>query len=338
MVIAAAPLVETPLGETACGYGSVSRCVPQVVYTAPAQANYMPGPFSAAAGIVTYFSQLIAPFPFERLAHVQSSTRFGGMENATEIFYSDEAFRRHTMNDGLISHETAHQWFGDAVTERDWPELWLSEGFATYFSALWAQHAHGDSVFRETMRNIRARVLRDERVATRPVIDTTETNLMALLDANSYQKGGFVLHMLRRELGDSDFFRGLRIYFHAHEFGNATSADLRDALERSSGRPLHWFFDQWLRRPGYPELTVSWSYDASAYAVRVTVSQGDRFGYFRMPLTLELRDAQGQTQVATIDLDATAETRTTIPLRLRSAPTALVADPDVSLLARIQVK
>ncbi len=338
MVIAAAPLVETPLGETACGYGSVSRCVPQVVYTAPAQANYMPGPFSAAAGIVTYFSQLIAPFPFERLAHVQSSTRFGGMENATEIFYSDEAFRRHTMNDGLISHETAHQWFGDAVTERDWPELWLSEGFATYFSALWAQHAHGDSVFRETMRDIRARVLRDERVATRPVIDTTETNLMALLDANSYQKGGFVLHMLRRELGDSDFFRGLRIYFHAHEFGNATSADLRDALERSSGRPLHWFFDQWLRRPGYPELTVSWSYDASAYAVRVTVSQGDRFGYFRMPLTLELRDAQGQTQVATIDLDATAETRTTIPLRLRSAPTALVADPDVSLLARIQVK
>ncbi len=338
MVIAAAPLVETPLGETACGYGSVSRCVPQMVYTAPGQANYMPGPFSAAPGIVTYFSQLIAPFPFERLAHVQSSTRFGGMENATEIFYSDEAFRRHTMNDGLISHETAHQWFGDAVTERDWPELWLSEGFATYFSALWAQHAHGDSVFRETMRDIRARVLRDERVATRPVIDTTETNLMALLDANSYQKGGFVLHMLRRELGDSDFFRGLRIYFHAHEFGNATSADLRDALEQSSGRPLHWFFDQWLRRPGYPELTVNWSYDASAYAVRVTITQGNRFGYFRMPLTLELRDAQGQTQVATIDLDATAETTTTIPLRLLSTPTALVADPDVSLLARIQVK
>ena len=338
MVIAAAPLVETRLGQTACGYGSVSRCVPQMVYTAPEQANYMPGPFSAAPGIVTYFSQLIAPFPFERLAHVQSSTRFGGMENATEIFYSDEAFRRHTMNDGLISHETAHQWFGDAVTERDWPELWLSEGFATYFSALWAEHAHGDSVFRETMRGIRARVLRDERVATRPVIDTTETNLMALLDANSYQKGGFVLHMLRRELGDSDFFRGLRIYFHAHEFGNATSADLRDALEQSSGRPLHWFFDQWLRRPGYPELTVNWSYDASAYAVHVTVTQGDRFGYFRMPLTLELRDAQGRTQVATIDLDATAETTTTIPLRLLSAPTALVADPDVSLLARIEVK
>ena len=338
MVIAAAPLVETRLGETACGYGSVSRCVPQMVYTAPEQASYMPGPFSAAPGIVTFFSRLIAPFPFERLAHLQSSTRFGGMENATEIFYSDRAFRRHTMNDGLISHETAHQWFGDAVTERDWPELWLSEGFATYFSALWAEHAHGDSVFRETLRDIRSRVLSDERVATRPVIDSTETNLMALLDANSYQKGGFVLHMLRRELGDSAFFRGLRIYFHAHEFGNATSADLRDALEQSSGRPLHWFFDQWLRRPGYPELTVAWTYDASARAVHVTVTQGDRFGFFRMPLTLELRDASGRSQDATIDLDATAETTATIPLRFASAPTALVADPDVSLLARIVVK
>ncbi|MGH7668957.1 MAG: M1 family metallopeptidase [Gemmatimonadaceae bacterium] len=338
MVIAAAPLVETSLGETACGFGSVARCVPQMVYTGPEQANYMPGPFRAAAGIVTYFSELIAPFPFERLAHLQSSTRFGGMENATEIFYSDRAFRRHTMNDGLISHETAHQWFGDAVTERDWPELWLSEGFATYFSALWAEHAHGDSVFRETMRGMRTQVLNDERVATRPVIDSGETNLMALLDANSYQKGGFVLHMLRRELGDSAFFRGLRIYFHAHEFGNATSADLRDALEQSSGRPLHWFFDQWLRRPGYPELTVTWAYDTSANVVHVTVAQGAQFGYFRAPLMFELRDAQGQTQDATIDLDATAETTTTIPLRLNSPPTALVADPDVSLLARITVK
>ena len=338
MVIAAAPLVETRLGETACGYGSISRCVPQMVYTAPEQANYMPGPFAAAPGIVTFFSQLIAPFPFERLAHLQSSTRFGGMENATEIFYSDEAFRRHTMNDGLISHETAHQWFGDAVTERDWPELWLSEGFATYFSALWAEHAHGDSVFRETMRGIRDHILRDARVATRPVIDTMETNLMALLDANSYQKGGFVLHMLRRELGDSAFFRGLRIYFHAHEFGNATSADLREALEQASGRPLQWFFDQWLRRPGYPELTVDWSYDASARAVHVTVTQGDRFGFFRVPLTLELRDASGQTQEATIDLDATQQTTATIPVRLASEPTTLVADPDVALLARVVVK
>jgi aminopeptidase N len=337
MVIAAGPLVEAPLGETACGYGSVARCVPQMVYTAPEQADYMPGPFTAADGIVTFFSQLIAPFPFEKLAHLQSSTQFGGMENASAIFYSDGAFKRHTMNDGLISHETAHQWFGDAVTEADWPELWLSEGFATYFSALWTQRAHGDSAFRATMSDIRQRVLRDQRVATRPVIDSAETNLMALLDANSYQKGGFVLHMLRTSLGDSAFFRGLRIYFHAHEFGNATSVDLQHALEESAGTPLGWFFDQWLRRPGFPILTVHWAYDAAAHAPRVTVDQSDRFGYYRAPLTVELRDAAGHAQRATIDLGATAETTATIALSLGEPPTELVADPDVDLLATIQV-
>lgn len=338
MVIAAAPLVETRLGETACGYGSTARCVPQMVYTAPEQRDYMPGPFAAADSIVTFFSRLIAPFPFERLAHLQSSTRFGGMENATEIFYSDDAFRHRTMNDGLISHETAHQWFGDAVTERDWPDLWLSEGFATYFSALWAEHAHGDSAFRATMTGIRARVLRDGRVASRPVVDTVETNLMALLDANSYQKGGFVLHMLRRSLGDSAFFRGLRIYFHAHEYGNAVTADLQRALEQSSGRPLQGFFDQWLRRPGYPEFTVSWTYDGAARVVHVRVAQGDRFGYFRVPLTVELRDAGGDVQRATLEVPATGQTMATIAVTLPAAPTALVADPDVSLLARIDVR
>lgn len=337
MVIAAAPLVETPLGETACGFGSVSRCVPQMVYTAPEQADYMPGPFAEADSIVTFFSRLIAPYPFEKLAHLQSSTRFGGMENASEIFYFDGAFRRRTMNDGLISHETAHQWFGDAVTEADWPELWLSEGFATYFSALFTQHAHGDSAFRASMRDIRRRVLTDDRVATLPVIDTVETNLMSLLDANSYQKGGFVLHMLRTQLGDSAFFRGLRIYFHAHEFANATSDDLRVALEQSSGRSLAAFFDQWLRRPGYPILTVHWAYDAAAHTARVTVDQSDRFGFYRAPLTVELRDGAGQSQRATIQLDASARTAVSIPVSLRAAPTALVADPDVDLLAKITV-
>ncbi len=338
MVIAAAPLVETSLGETACGYGSSARCVPQMVYTAPEQQNYMPGPFAAADSIVTFFSRLIAPFPFEKLAHLQSSTRFGGMENATEIFYSDQAFRRRTMDDGLISHETAHQWFGDAVTERDWPELWLSEGFATYFSALWTEHARGDSAFGEAMAEIRRGVLDDRRVATRPVIDTAETTLMALLDANSYEKGGFVLHMLRRSLGDSAFFRGLRIYFHAHEYGNATSADLQYALEQSAGRPLQAFFDQWLRRPGYPEVTATWSYDAAAHAMQVRVVQGDRFGYFHVPLVLEWRDAGGHVQRATVDVAAAAETTVTIPLTLDSPPVTMVADPDVSLLVRLHVK
>src|ERR1044071_8544037 len=116
------------------------------------------------------------------------------MENATAIFYSDGAFRRGTMSDGLIAHETAHQWFGDAVTQREWSHVWLSEGFATYFAELYVEHSEGDSAFRANLRRIREQVIKAPEVASRPVIDTTQTNLMELLNTNSYQKGGWTLH------------------------------------------------------------------------------------------------------------------------------------------------
>src|SRR5258705_13597791 len=111
------------------------------------------------------------------------------MENAGAIFYADGPFRRRTMGPGVIAHETAHQWFGDAVTEREWSHVWLSEGFATYFAALFARHAHGDSAFRSAMARIRERVLDDrDAVPLRPVIDTAQTDLLALLNRNSYEK------------------------------------------------------------------------------------------------------------------------------------------------------
>ncbi len=283
MVIAAAPLDRYDLGETACGLGFDRKCVPQYVYTAPEQAKTMPGPFARAGDIVALFSRLVGPFPYEKLAHLQSSTRYGGMENASEIFYADGAFRRGTMNDELIAHETAHQWFGDAVTERQWPHVWLSEGFATYFSALWVREARGDSAFRTRMRAIRSTVLRDSvSVTRRPVIDTIETTLIQLLNRNSYEKGGFVLHMLREQVGDSAFFRALRAYYAEHRNSTALTADLQAAMEKTSGQKLDWFFDQWLRRPGYPKIDARWRYDRQTHEAVIDVRQAARFGTFRV--------------------------------------------------------
>src|SRR6266849_2714044 len=175
------------MGETACGLTLVGRCVHQWAYVEPRLADFLPGPFRSAGDIVFYFGSLVGPFPYEKLAHLESSTRFGGMENATAI--------------------------GDAVTETEWSHLWLSEGFATYFAALWTRKSAGDSGFRAEMEEIRRAVLSSRVVAERPVIDTAEQDLMALLNENSYQKGGFVLHMLRTTLRDSAFFRGLRRYY-----------------------------------------------------------------------------------------------------------------------------
>lgn len=333
MVIAAAPLAYYSLGRSACGRSDFGGCVRQSVYVAPEVLSFLPGPFAHARDIVDFFATLVAPFPYEHLAHVQSSTRFGGMENATEIFYADKPFRDRTMRDGVIAHETAHQWFGDAVTPARFAELWLSEGFATYWAQLWTQHARGDSAFRAGMEKLRDEIVAAPVCAERPVRDTLQTDYLALLDANSYQKGAWVLHMLRSTLGDSVFFRGVRAYYLAHRNGNATTDDLRRALERASGTPLGWFFTQWVERPGWAELTTHWRYDRAARRVTLEIDQGTRFAPYRFPLVVEVDDARGRARRVTVHVAALPAQRVVLPLRLDDPPSRIVLDPDVELLA-----
>ena len=336
MVIAAAPLVYYDLGRDGCGAGETTSCVRQSVYVFPESRDFLPGPFSHAPEIVRLFSELVAPFPYEKLAHLQSSTRYGGMENAGAIFYADGPFRRKTMGPGVIAHETAHQWFGDAVTEREWSHVWLSEGFATYFEQLWVERFGGDSAFRAGMRGLRDQIVKAPEVAARPVIDTTQTNLMALLNTNSYQKGGWTLHMLRSLVGDSAFFRGIRAYYLANRHSTALTDDLRRAVEGTSGRPLGWFFDQWLRRPGFAEVTTSWRYDAQQKQVVATVAQGTRFGAYRFPLTVAITDAGGRERRTTIDVPASATSTIVVPIDLDAAPRSVTFDPDVRVLGIFQ--
>jgi aminopeptidase N len=278
---------------------------------------------------------MFGPYPYEKLAHLQSSTRFGGMENASAIFYSDRAFRNNGVSYGLLAHETAHQWFGDAVTEREWSHAWLSEGFATYLAALYTHKSRGDSAFRVQMRGTRETVLNAPVVANRPVIDTIETSLMALLNANSYQKGGWVLHMLRDEVGDSAFFQGVRTYQARHRHSTALSDDLRVAIEAYARKDLKPFFAQWLTRPGYPELQVAWKHDAAKGQLIATIAQGGRFGNFAFPLTVEYTGTDGVTKRARVQVPAQASGEVVVATGVRAAPTRVRFDPDVQLLARI---
>ena len=335
MVIAAAPLVEYPLGNTACGLMEGGGCVPQMVYTLPEQRRIVPGAFAEADSVVTFFARMFGPFVYEKLAHLQSLTRFGGMENASAIFYSDRTFRTGGVSYGLLAHETAHQWFGDAVTAREWPHLWLSEGFATYLAALYTQKSRGDSAFLAEMSGVRTAVLGDAIVAQRPVIDTIETTLTALLNANSYQKGGFVLHMLREEIGDAAFFRGARDYQDTFRHGTALTDDLRAAMGRASGKELTPFFTQWLTRPGFPEIESAWKYNAATGQLTLTVTQSGKFGNFTFPLTVEFTDAGGKPHRSRLVIPAERESVFTVSAGLRVAPSRMRVDPDVALLARI---
>lgn len=338
MVIAAAPLVEHPLGATACGAGEGGSCVLQSVFTAPEQAAAMPGRFAAAGDVVQYFARTVGPFPYPQLNHLQSSTRFGGMENAGAIFYADRLFRSaEGVSIGLIAHETAHQWFGDAVTERAWGHLWLSEGFATYFAALYTAHAFGDSAFQADREGIRDAVRQSVVTAARPVLDTAQTELVQLLNTNSYQKGGFVLHMLRKEVGDRAFFAAVRAYHAAYRHGTALTADLRAAMEREAGRDLRWFFDQWLTRPGLVEGQVTWRHDAEAQTLAVTVVQDGRFPPYRFPLTLGVTLADGTRRLVTVPIPAEREATVVADLHLSQPPRGVEVDPRADLLHALRV-
>lgn len=339
MVVGVARLHETPLGRTACGFGVRGACVPQSVWTFAPETPNMPGSFRAAGRIVTTLAGMVGPFAYDRLSHVQSATRFGGMENASAIFYSDQAFRRNAVEESLIAHETAHQWFGDAVTPRRWADVWLSEGFATYFAALYQQRAHGDSAFLATMRRMRDDVLAAKVVGERPIVDSigAETPL-SLLNANSYQKGGFVLHMLRAEIGDSAFFRALRDYQSRFRHATATTDDLRVLVERRAGRTLRPFFDQWLHRPGFADLAVTWTWRAETSSLVMAVTQHPRSIPFDLPLTLEVQGSNGQRRRVTVRLVAKASQSVEVAVRgFVGEPVTVVADPGVVLLGRVEM-
>ena len=342
MVLGVAPFAVRELGNTACGLAELPGCVSQSVWTSPAQraaigTDTPPGAFAQAADIVAFFSQLVAPFPYEKLAHVASSTRYGGMENAGAIFYADALFKPGSPNESLIAHETAHQWFGDAVTEGEWPHVWLSEGFATYFAALYAEHAHGDSALRREMAGIRTKLLASSITTEKAVVDTTLDDLRRVLNTNVYEKAGFTLHMLRREIGDSAFFRGIRAYYLAHRHGNALTGDLQQAFETTSGRSLDWFFAQWLRRPGYADVTARYAWQASTKRLMLTVTQGTRVPPYRLSLAIDVTDQTGVTKHTRVMVPAAKTSTLAIPVTLSAAPRVVVLDADVSILGYIKL-
>lgn len=335
MVIGAGAIEKVDIKEPDCHYGDEGQCVRQQVYVMPENKRWLPGTFATAGPIVSLFERLVAPFPYEKLAHVESSTRFGGMENASAIFYDGKLFPEGRVGDGLIAHETAHQWFGDAVTEREWGHLWLSEGFATYFAALWTQHIRGDAAYRAEMANIRKQVLGDPVVAVRPVIDTAQRDYLKLLNTNSYQKGGYVLYMLHELLGDTAFFGGIRSYYAKHRHGTALSDDLRVALEESSGKSLRTYFDQWLRRPGAAEPTIGWAHDGATGVVTLLVLQDAAKGAYELPLPVTITDAAGVVTRTTVNVPAESRASVVIPGLFPAKPRSIVFDADARLLARI---
>ena len=216
--------------------------------------------FEVAPEILDFYQKTVGPYPFMQLNNVQSTTRYGGMENAGCIFYDENSLNNDLRSAHLIAHEIAHQWFGNAVTESDWPHLWLSEGFATFMTNLYIQETEGDLAFKAQLTQDRNKVLRFYQTFQRPLVDTLTTNLNALLNPNAYQKGAWVLHMTRLQMGDRAFFAGLQAYYAKYQRQNASTEDFCEVMlaqvEGDFKLDLRAFFDQWLYQVGHPLISV----------------------------------------------------------------------------------
>lgn len=279
MVIGAAPFAVTRLGLAGCQL----KCVPQSAWTLHRDSTWaVDGPFHQVSEMVDLFTRQFGTYPYEELAHVQAVTRYGGVENSGAIWYDWKAVANHTLTESTVAHETGHQWFGDGVTEGDWHHLWLSEGFATYLAALWAEQARGDSALRAAMHRSAGIVMRSP-VTERPILDFAATDLMGLLNSNNYPKGAWVLHSLRGMMGDSAFFAGMRAYYARYRNGNALSSDFAAVMNQAAGRDLTWYFLQALTQPGYPQLEVRYVQAGDSLTIRVRQAQKPAWGLYRMP-------------------------------------------------------
>jgi aminopeptidase N len=284
--------------------------------------------------VLDFFEDRVGPFSYERLAHVQANGVRGGMEVATSIFYGDDSVADPASPRWwrVRVHEIAHQWWGNAVTESDWDDVWLSEGFATYFTHLFVEHELGRDAFvaglradRDAIREFDAKNP-DYRIVHDQLADMSKV----LSGVGTYRKGGWVLHMLRGMVGDEAFWNGIRAYYRDHRDGHATTDDFRRAMEAASGRDLRAFFAQWLTRGGMMKVRASWHHDAAAGQLRLDVEQVHPQAPYAMPLrvAIELPGEAGRRDV-TLEL---AQRRQQFDVPVPGRPTSIALDPDFLLL------
>lgn len=276
-----------------------------------------------------FFDERIGPYPYERLAHVQANGVKGGMEVATSIFYGADAVTDPPTPRwrNVMVHEIAHQWWGNSVTESDWDDVWLSEGFATYFTHLFVEHARGRDAFVAGLRADRDAIREFDRKHPdyRVVHDQLADMSQVLSGPGTYRKGGWTLHMLRGVVGDAAFWHGIREHYRRHRDGHATTADFRRVMEEASGRELSWFFDQWLTRGGMLNVRARWHHDTTAGLLRLQLEQLQAGAPYRMPIEVAfVGEGEAERRVETLDL---RERSQSFSFPVAARPSAVLLDP-----------
>jgi aminopeptidase N len=273
--------------------------------------------------MVKFFSEKTGiKYPYAKYAQTTVRDFGGGMENIsattqTDNMIHDARTELDANSDPLQAHELAHQWFGDYLTCRTWSDLWLNEGFATYFQAMWDEHKFGHDEFlysdvKGNQENYYAAWARGQR---RPIVTKNYANPDAVFDTYSYQRAGAVLHMLRTFLGEDNWWRSINHYLIKHANQPVETAQFRIAIEETTGQPMDWFFDQWVYKMGHPVFRVTQDYDATNKVLTLKVRQEQRpdpesqypqVTFFQTPIDVEIMTA-GNRRVDRLQIEAKEE-------------------------------
>jgi aminopeptidase N len=318
-----------------------SGAVPLAFYTPPSEINEAATSFKDTKDMVAFFEKEIGvPYPWAMYAQVcVNDFVAGGMENTSATTLTDwtlftEATENIRNSEGLISHELAHQWFGDLVTCKDWSHIWLNEGFATYYESLYDAHKNGRNAMLYELYQ-RARGIIIIAGDTDAIVRRTYDRPSDMFGYLSYPKASWVLHMLRAQLGEDLYRRCIKTYLERHLYGSVVTEDLRSVIEELSGRSYDQFFDQWLYHAHHPELEASYSWDEQGKLARVSIRQIQKIDanvlLFNFPLTLRFKGPFG-----TVDRPIqVTKKEEDFSFPLASAPELVRLDPEYTLLAKI---
>jgi aminopeptidase N len=226
--------------------------------------------------VLAFYTKYVGPYAYEKLANIQTPSVNGGMETSSAIFYGEDLVNgkgdERTRN--IVIHEIAHQWFGNAVTESTWDDAWLSEGFATFFTLLFIENEYSEAEYKKGI--IKAKKSVFDMTVKMPdfsIIAPRTAEKEAVTTGLTYQKGAWVLHMLRDKMGEQNFQKGIQSYYKKFYNANVTSNDFMVEMEKASGLDLKIFFKQWLYQPVNPKIDATWSYDAKSKKVNINLTQ-----------------------------------------------------------------
>ncbi len=282
--------------------------------------------YSVATKVLKYFIVNIGPYSYAKLANMQAKTQWGGLENAGTIAYFENSVTGKNEVEGLIAHEIAHQWFGNSASENDWNHVWLSEGFATYFAILYQESVYGDEKRKEELALDRKQIIDYYKKNPSPIVDPSIKDPMKVLSTNTYQKGGWVLNMLRHKLGDETYWKGIRKYYLDFQNSNAMTADFQKVMEEVSGKNLEAFFQQWIFTKGHPEIKWDWTYKKGK--VKLNIEQVQDHHIFHFPLEIEIQK-DDKSIISTVQVN---QEKSTFEIKTDACPDNILLDPNLWLL------